>query len=509
MHEDDTPDNVTVGSASYMGEDDMYEMSQFSTGHRKRKREDVLQDQSNQQHALYGDELLDYFLLSQNEKPSIRPDPPTNFQPDWPIDNDKHTALHWASAMGDVDIIKQLKRHGANTASKNVRGETPFMRTVNFTNCFEKQTFPLVMKELFDTVDARDLTGCTVIHHAAVMKSGRVASQSCSRYYLDNILNKLQESHHPDFVQQLLDAQDHDGNTAVHLAAKQDARKCVRALIGRGASTDIANNEGILAEDLIKQLNAKAKAKSSRPLPQRSSSPFAPDSQRHSQFRDAVGSEGTSRRAVSYRSEAANMVNSRMSSLVLQKFQDLAYSYDDELKEKDDAEKEATRILNNTQVELASLQAQIADIQAQLEPDDRFASMETEINDKGGKTLDFVTKQRRIIVREEVKAELGMMANGDGTNGNGQENDSPAERLRLASQLRAMLQEQDTAEVAYVDARSVLGTEAKIEKYRHLLDCCLPSEDHQMLDENLDDMIKMMQDETEALATEEMQLAAL
>ena len=42
-------------------------------------------------------------------QPAIRPDPPTNFQPNWPIDTERHTALHWAAAMGDIDVIKQLK----------------------------------------------------------------------------------------------------------------------------------------------------------------------------------------------------------------------------------------------------------------------------------------------------------------------------------------------------------------------------------------------------------------
>ena len=113
MNEDDTPDNLTVASASYMAEDDRHDLSQFSTGHRKRKREDMIHDMTEQQHSVYGDELLDYFLLSRNEHPAIRPDPPTNFQPDWVIDTERHTALHWASAMGDVDVIKQLKRFGA------------------------------------------------------------------------------------------------------------------------------------------------------------------------------------------------------------------------------------------------------------------------------------------------------------------------------------------------------------------------------------------------------------
>ncbi|KAH6838324.1 hypothetical protein B0I37DRAFT_242774 [Chaetomium sp. MPI-CAGE-AT-0009] len=521
MNDDDIPDNLTVASASYMAEDDRYDMSHFSTGHRKRKREEMLQDMTEQQHAVYGDELLDYFLLSRNEQPAIRPDPPTNFQPDWPIDTERHTALHWASAMGDVEVIKQLKRFGANLASQNVRGETPFMRSVNFTNCYEKQTFPMVLKELFGTVDARDASGCTVIHHATVMKSGRVTSHSCSRYYLDNILNKLQESRSADELQQLLDAQDNEGNTAVHLAAMRDARKCIRALLGRGASTDIPNNQGVRAEDLIKELNAsKTKVARGPGPPQRSSSPFAPESQRHNGFRDAMA-ESDSKLQASFRSEAANTVQSRITPLVLQKFQDLAQSYENELDEKESAEKEARRILLNTQAELANLRTTVADLESRLEAEEAAAKTEAEAAETAKQVLAYLTHQNRLAIQDAINKELATV-NGDSTKPidkpNGQptqaqgepkpdesadDKDSssdPQERLRLATELRTLLQEQRRAEAEYVEARGLTGTGEKIDKYLHLLKSCLPPEDQEMLDENLEDMIKMMEDEADVLS---------
>lgn len=504
-----------------MAEDDRYDMAQFSTGHRKRKREEMLQDITAQQHTIYGDELLDYFLLSRNEQPAMRPDPPTNFQPDWKIDTEGHTALHWASAMGDVEVIKQLKRFGANLASKNTRGETPFMRSVNFTNCYERQSFPMVMKELFSTVDERDYSGCTVIHHAAVMKSGRVTSHSCSRYYLENILNKLQETRSGDELQQLLDAQDHEGNTALHLAAMRDARKCIRALLGRGASTDIPNNQGVRAEDLIRELNA-SKSKAARGAPQRSSSPFAPDSQRHNAFRDAMA-DSDSKHQVSFRSEAANTVQSRITPLVLQKFQDLAQSYENEIDEKEEAEKEAKRILLNTQAELANLRASVADLESRLEADEAAAKTEAEAAEAAKKVLAYLTHQNRLALQEAVNKELATV-NGDSGKPTGQPNgqpadaaggpqpdgstagsnstkgpadDDPQERLRLATELRALLQEQRRAEAEYVEARGLTGTGEKIDKYLHLLRSCLPPEDHEMLDENLEELIKLMEDEAD------------
>lgn len=588
MHEDDTPDNLTVASASYMAEDDRYDHSHFSTGHRKRKRDELIEDVTDQQHAVYGDELLDYFLLSRNEQPTVRPDPPPNFQADRPIDNEGHTCLHWASAMGDVEVIRQLKKFGASLDSQNMRGETPFMRAVNFTNCFEKQTFPQVMKELFSTVDCRDSTGCTVIHHAAVMKSGRVNSQTCSRYYLDLILNRLQETHHPEFVQQLLDAQDSDGNTAVHLAAMRDARKCIRALLGRGARTDIPNKQGICAEELIKELNASV-SKSRSNLPPRSSSPFAPDTQRHDAFHDAMSEPmATSRKSSqhTFSSESANTVQTR-TPLIHQKLKDLMASYESEFKEKDEAEKEARRILNKTQSELKALTASIDDYNTRLDSDDVAAKTAAEMATARHKVLAFVTHQNRISVQVAVQQELAALSNGSATVTNGtksQSNPSPSKkpklsptspaaannnkppkdeneteseaehpdpdppaaahqqqeqqqpgpssqdtevlddaenededkdgdeeaesdpteddyttRLSLAAELRSILQEQRSAENDYVEARGMLGTGERIDKYKHLLMSCLPPDEQENLEENLEEMIKLMEQEDESV----------
>src|ERR1700709_267339 len=82
-------DDITVASTSFMLEDDRYDMSQQSTGHRKRKREEAAVSEHERLHRWYADELLDYFMVSQREQnPPKRPDPPLNFDPDWLIDNE-------------------------------------------------------------------------------------------------------------------------------------------------------------------------------------------------------------------------------------------------------------------------------------------------------------------------------------------------------------------------------------------------------------------------------------
>lgn len=487
MNEDDTPDNLTVASVSYAADDD-HEMPSFPASHRKRKREEMIQDLTEQQHSVYGDELLDYFLLSRNEQPAIRPDPPTNFQPNWIIDTERHTALHWACAMGDVEVVKQLKRFGAGLGVQNERGETPFMRAVSFTNCYEKQTFPAIIKELFETVDARDSAGCTIIHHAAIMKSGRVTSQSCARYYLDNILNRLQDTHDPNFVQQLIDAQDNAGNTAVHLAAMKHATKCIRALLGRGASTDIPNHDGLRAEDMIKELNA---SKKSRAPPQRSSSPFAPDSQRRLTFHDTI-TDVQKKAAMPYSSEAANTVQARITPLVFEKFQDLSQSYEEEFREKAEAEREAGRILSNTQSELMAIRAEIAELESRMEPDEVAANITEEAKSSQQQLIALVSRRNHILAQSNVNSEPTAHIN-DSQEGSGP-GDATDGRRELALELRQVVLEQRQAEADYVDALAAVGTSDNIEKYRRLLRSCLGPE-ADSLEENIDGMISMMEEE--------------
>ncbi|KAK8073455.1 Cell division cycle-related protein res2/p.t1.c1 [Apiospora phragmitis] len=461
LNEDDTPDNVTIASASYMAEDDRHDLSNYpATGHRKRKHEETVQDLTEQQHSVYGDELLDYFLLSRQDAPTLRPEPPPNFQPNWYIDSEKHSALHWASAMGDVDVIKQLKRFGATLNSQNIRGETPFMRSVHFTNCYEKQTFPVVIKELFDTVDARDNQGCT-------------------------------DTHDPQSVQLIVDAQDLNGNTALHLAAQTSAKKCIRALIGRGASTYIMNNEGVRAEELIRTLNASKPPKER--APQRSSSPFAPESQRHVSFREAL-SESVTKLAVAYQSEAATTVQSKITPLVLEKFQDLAHSYDEEWKEKHEAENEARRILGNTQNELAVIRQHIAELEARLEPEEAAAKAVGDATMAQHEVLALLANQNKYHIQATVEQQLAMM------NGNDSGDDTPETRQTLARELRELILEQRRAEQEYVDALGLSGTSEKIDKYRELLKQCLDQGDAENLDSNLDDLIEMMEEERSEVA---------
>ncbi|EEB88549.1 hypothetical protein MPER_13556, partial [Moniliophthora perniciosa FA553] len=85
----------------------------------------------------YGDQILEYFISDTNQVPQILISPPTDFDPNMAIDDDGHTALHWACAMGRIRIVKLLLTAGADIYKVNKSGQTPLMRSVMFANNYD------------------------------------------------------------------------------------------------------------------------------------------------------------------------------------------------------------------------------------------------------------------------------------------------------------------------------------------------------------------------------------
>ncbi|KAI9878056.1 MAG: hypothetical protein M1830_002071 [Pleopsidium flavum] len=350
LNDDDSPNNSPVFSGS---EGDMLQTSQQSTASRKRKR---ISNHAraisviDAQHLMYADELLDYFMLSAAaEGPMhgyIPPEPPVHFEVDRPIDDKGHTALHWGAAMGDIEVVKTLVARGANKAAMSDETETPLMRAVLFTNNFEKQTMPKLVHLLQDTIDVRDSYGSNVFHHLAATTSS-LSKLKCARYYSETIINKLSEMRSSQDLVNILNTQDRAGDTALHIAAKNAARKCVRSFSGHGADGDIRNKKGVTANELIREFNARRTER----YPQASSSPFQLDSKLNGQDIMLAESGNLSFMSNGGHSEAAMIVTSQIAPLISEKTEKLAAAFDKELEEKQADLSEALRLLENMERE--------------------------------------------------------------------------------------------------------------------------------------------------------------
>ena len=338
LHDDDSQDNSTIASASFMDEDDRYAGNQYDQASRKRKHD------QDQQHMLYADELLDYFMLSASDTPLLHlppPIPPQPFEINRPIDDQAHTALHWGAAMGDIDIVRFFIERGADLFARNKRGETPLIRAVLFTNNYEKQSMPNLVQLLISTIREHDHHGGSVLHHIA-MTTNSLAKKRCARYYLDIVLNKMAEICTPSEFTRLVNLQDSSGDTALHIVARHNAKKCIRSLQGRGVRGDLENANRETADRIIQGQRAiRQDFVSSSPVPD---------------FGATNGHELIKATkpgpASHYHSQSARSFSQSFGEMAQDKSLQVALAYDSEIKQKDDDLEEGQRLVQNVDQQL-------------------------------------------------------------------------------------------------------------------------------------------------------------
>ncbi|EME87668.1 uncharacterized protein MYCFIDRAFT_129526, partial [Pseudocercospora fijiensis CIRAD86] len=237
MHDDGTPDNVTTVSDAF----DDFDQAQYTGGSRKRRRVEDTLSPADKEHQLWADELLDYFMLADNSMDALpnAPAPPPTVDLNRPIDDKGHTALHWASAVGDIEVVKDLIRRGAAIDVPSKSGETPLMRAVLFTNNYDKHNMEKLAGLLIRTVNMQEWYGSSVFHHIAGITQ-RKSKYACARYYMDCILTKMSDLLNPDQIERILNMQDQNGDTAITIAARNGARKC-------STSSSVYKSEAALA----------------------------------------------------------------------------------------------------------------------------------------------------------------------------------------------------------------------------------------------------------------------
>lgn len=244
---------------SFLNDEGYLPMSQTSNASRKRKREIEPEPDSDLAHTLYGDELLDYFVAAGDDSHSslLAPQPPDSFDVDRPIDTQGNNALHWACAMGDVSVTRDLLSRGANAAAQNHgSAETPLIRAVLFTNNYDKKTFPRIVDLLAHTIVERDAYGATVFHHIA--ETGRSRGKwSCARYYSEVLINKMQDMG-SSYVHALLTSVDASHDTAALCAIRNGCVKVATFLLNHCPEAgDIHNLKGETANEHLRSLREK------------------------------------------------------------------------------------------------------------------------------------------------------------------------------------------------------------------------------------------------------------
>ncbi|KAK2063972.1 apses-domain-containing protein [Colletotrichum caudatum] len=205
---------------------------------------------------------------------------------DMPIDQQSHTALHWAATLSRMPLLRALIAAGASPFRVNASGETALVRACVVTNSMDQGQFPELLDVLGGTIEIRDSKGRTVLHHIA-MTSAVKGRNAASRYYLESLLEwvvrqgsnpsgqsataaaangkgdsapassqtaQAQQSQQPRmgiarFMTEIVNAQDHAGDTALNIAARIGNRSIISQLLEVGADPNIANRAGLRPVD--------------------------------------------------------------------------------------------------------------------------------------------------------------------------------------------------------------------------------------------------------------------
>ncbi|KAJ0965477.1 hypothetical protein J5N97_026615 [Dioscorea zingiberensis] len=153
-------------------------------------------------------------------------------------DDSANIPLHYVAASGDVRIARLLLEHDAST---NFIPDKNGLFPIHIAACTDNvQVIIELLKHCPDSDELVDGKGRSFLHVAVVNHSQRVVRYVLERPNLEKLLND----------------QDYEGNTPLHLAVTMGGKEIVYDLIKDDRlDSRVMNNEGLTPLDLSKKLN--------------------------------------------------------------------------------------------------------------------------------------------------------------------------------------------------------------------------------------------------------------
>ncbi|PWN23851.1 apses-domain-containing protein [Microstroma glucosiphilum] len=286
-------------------------------------------DQNGQDSAArYSELILDYFISESTTVPSLLINPPADFDANMSIDDDEHTALHWACAMGRVRVVKLLLSAGADVFRVNANGQTALMRAAMFSNNYDLRKFPELFELLHRSILNIDRNDRTVFHHVVDLALSRNKANA-ARYYMETMINRLAE--YGSQLADILNFRDDEGETPLTMAARARSKRLTRLLLEHGADPKIRNKENKNAEDYIVE----------------------DERFRASPTRGADGTPALASSSTLHTSEAGQRAGGRAVALMTNLLHSLADSYDSEVSTVEKRLSQAQGLLLQIQGEIA------------------------------------------------------------------------------------------------------------------------------------------------------------
>ncbi|PSR73589.1 hypothetical protein PHLCEN_2v10508 [Hermanssonia centrifuga] len=335
----------------------------------------------------YGDKILEFFISDSSHIPTVLVHPPRDFDANMSIDDDGHTALHWASAMGRIRVVKLLLTAGADIFKVNNAGQTALMRSVMFANNYDVRKFPELFELLHRSILNIDNHNRTVFHHIVDVAMTKNKTHA-ARYYMETVLTRL--SDYPSELTDIINFQDSDGETALTLAARCRSKRLVRLLLDHNADPKIANHDGKSTQDYILE---DERFRSSPTIPSRTLS---------MSFRNAQAAVPPLSQALSHPflpthidrpplhySSTGQKASTQCVNDVTVLLDSLAAAYDRELQDKERDMTQASAMLQNIQTEILESQRAVALLRSQSQglpkAKEKLTALESELRMKMGR----------------------------------------------------------------------------------------------------------------------------
>ncbi|CAI1584337.1 hypothetical protein SEUBUCD650_0L02440 [Saccharomyces eubayanus] len=195
-----------------------------------------------------------------------------------PVDEHGNTPLHWLTSIANLELVKNLVKHGSNRLYGDNMGESCLVKAVKSVNNYDSGTFEALLDYLYPCLILEDSMSRTILHHI-IITSGMAGCSSAAKYYLDILMGWIVKKQNRPIksgdnggnksdnekgekrdsilenldlkwiITNMLNAQDSNGDTCLNIAARLGNISIVDALLDYGADPFIANKSGLRPVD--------------------------------------------------------------------------------------------------------------------------------------------------------------------------------------------------------------------------------------------------------------------
>ena len=201
------------------------------------------------------------------------------------VDENGDTALHRATDGGNLHRVRRLVRDGADLEARDEYGRTPLLIA---TGLEDRETIDYLL-ESGANLHARDDKGDTALHYAAGARNPNLTAHFLEVHSIPQVRNAngatpihsvLDHPTHNETaspsIQTIeilrnagadINAQDNDGNTALHFLAEgriAGAASLAEFMLQRGARTDLRNDQGLTSLETTSPEDSAVKRHNSR-----------------------------------------------------------------------------------------------------------------------------------------------------------------------------------------------------------------------------------------------------